>query len=207
MTTAAITAAPARWWAVPAGLLVGAATGVLARAWMRWISNDPEFTWPGTIAIIVVFSLFGTAQSAAWVARRAGWSRRRLTVVRSSALVLSLGLFVAAGAVMLPTVVCASLAHWRTDWWLWLRGLLALGSLPIVLSVSNDIGSDMGWNLITVGRIATFVALYAVIVFCTWPTVAPVDDGWRTGWILRSIAIVGSVAVIGVILLIVAGGG
>ncbi len=160
-------------WAVPFGFVVGGAGGVLARAWMRWISVTPEFSWAGTIGIVMGFALFGTVQSAAWGARCAGWSRAWVTVVRLVAVPLSLGLFTAAGALMFPTVVAASLALWRSDWWRAVRTLLALAALPGVLYVSKTIADDFGWNPVTVGRIVLFLAIYAAIILSTRPTVAP----------------------------------
>ena len=45
----------------PAALLTGAVAGVLwgvvARAWMRLISADHEFSWGGTLAIVAIFAL------------------------------------------------------------------------------------------------------------------------------------------------------
>jgi len=38
-----------------AGPIAGLAVVVVARAWMRWITVDPEFSWSGTIGIVVVF--------------------------------------------------------------------------------------------------------------------------------------------------------
>lgn len=47
---------------IAAGLFGGLALGVVARAWMRFISDGPEFTWSGTIFILAAF----------------GWSARTL---------------------------------------------------------------------------------------------------------------------------------
>lgn len=166
------TSVPPRW-AVPVGFVAGGAAGALARGWMRWISVTPEFSWAGTIGIVMGFALFGTVQSAAWAARRAEWSRARVTVVRLVAVPLSLGLFMAAGALMFPTVAAASLALWRSNWWRAVRTLLALAALPGVLYVSKTIVDDFGWNPVTAGRILLFLAIYAAIILCTRPTVAP----------------------------------
>ena len=40
-------------------MLVGVGLGVVLRIWMRLISDDPEFSWGGTIAIVTVFTLLG----------------------------------------------------------------------------------------------------------------------------------------------------
>ena len=201
---ASIAAKPAPRLAVPAGLLAGIAIGVLARVWMRWISKKPEFSWTGSIFIVVAFALFGTVQAAAWSARSARWSRRRLTVVRSLSFVLSLGLFGAAGAIMFPTVAAASLALWRTEWRRWIRGLLAIAAMPVVVIVVRDIGSDKGWNLETAGRVSLYLMIYAAIIVATWPTVTRIDDEWRAGRLLRSLAIIAPVAVLGRLLIAVA---
>ena len=41
------------------GAFGGALLGVMARLWMRFISEDPEFTWNGTLFIIGGFATFG----------------------------------------------------------------------------------------------------------------------------------------------------
>ena len=187
--TARITAVSAPPWVVPVGLLGGAATGVLARVWMRWISDTPEFSWPGTLGIISAFALFGTVQSAAWMARSAQSSRPKLTLVRFAALTLSLGLFGAAGALMFPTVALASLALWRGDWPRWIRMLLVTAAMPMIIYVANNIGHDKGWNPMTVARIALFLIIYTAIILATWPTVTPLADGWHGGRILWAVSL------------------
>jgi hypothetical protein len=44
------------WWIVVVAPFAGAALGVVARCWMRLITEDSEFTWSGTIFIVVARS-------------------------------------------------------------------------------------------------------------------------------------------------------
>ena len=55
---------------IPLGFIGGLTLGVVARLWMRWIVTDPEFTWGGTIGILVGFTLFFTAHSTVFFAVR-----------------------------------------------------------------------------------------------------------------------------------------
>ena len=105
---------------------------------------------------------------------------------------------------MFPTVAATSLALWRTEWHRWIRGLLAIAAMPVVVIVVRDIGSDKGWNLETAGRVSLYVMIYAAIIVATWPTVTRIDDEWRAGRLLRSLAIIAPVAVLGRLLIAVA---
>ena len=95
---------------MPLGLLAGVALGAIARGWMRLITDDPEFSWSGTIFIVAAFGITGLGHGIAWAARRAGLRRRWSTVARIVGAMLTLPLFVGAGAIMLPTVVGAAMA-------------------------------------------------------------------------------------------------
>src|SRR5258706_4680088 len=81
-----------------AGLFGGLALGVIARAWMRLISEDPQFTWNGTIFIIGGFTVFGFTQSLVAVVRRRPRRRWTLTIVRVIGIIGLLPLFIGAGA-------------------------------------------------------------------------------------------------------------
>ena len=133
------------------GAFGGALLGVLARLWMRFISENPEFTWNGTLFIIGGFTTFGLAQSLVAIARRRGLRRTPLTVVRAIGGVATLPLFMAAGAVMFPTVVGAGLAIARTEWRRATRGICLLIAVGPVLFVGNDLRDSFGWSLRTVG--------------------------------------------------------
>ena len=166
---------------------------MIARLWMRWISTDPEFTWPGTIAIVAGFTLFGGVQAGAAAFRERERTRRGTTVVRVICGILSLGIFGAAGAVMFPTVLFGGLAVWRRDWWPAARIASAAAAAPLAIITAGDIVDDFGWSAATVGRLAVFVAIYALVIAATRPTIAPVADGWRVpraaAWTLTTLVV------------------
>ena len=157
---------------IPLGFFGGLTLGVIARLWMRWISTDPQFNWPGTIGIFVGFTLFFTAHSTVFFAVRRGWSKRATMIARLVALPFSLLLFSAQGAIMLPTVVTGSLAAWRKTWPKWIRVFLGAVSLVIPVTVVQGIVEDFGWSIATVGRILLFALIYGVVIAITQPTVA-----------------------------------
>ena len=174
---------PRRWWTLPLGfalgLVLGAALGVLARLWMRAISDDPEFTWAGTLAIVIAFALFGGGQVLSWTARNSGFGRPGTTAARIGGAVLGLLIFSGAGTFMLPTVVAGALALWRTDWNRAGRLIAGVIALPIPVVVVSDIVRSFGWSVQSLSGVAGFVALYGVVIVALEPTVAPVLDGWH----------------------------
>lgn len=153
------------------GPALGIALGLIARAWMRWISVEPEFSWSGTIAILIAFTLFATMQAVARESR-ARWPSSRITTgARIGAGVFSMGLFGAAGSTMLPTVLFGSLALWRTGWRRVVRALLVLAATPAPVLVVGAIVADHGWRPASIGMICLFAAIYAVVLLVTAPTV------------------------------------
>src|SRR3990172_3608722 len=64
------------------GLVGGLIWGVDGRVWMRFISTDPEFTWAGTLFIVIGFGIAGLGQAGAYLGRRASLRRSRMTVLR-----------------------------------------------------------------------------------------------------------------------------
>jgi hypothetical protein len=149
----------------------------VSRGWMRLISDDPEFSWSGTIFIVIAFTVAGLGHGVAWATRATG-GRRWSTVARWAGAVLTLPLFVGAGALMLPTVIAGSLARWRTDWAPWAR------AVAVVLAVPAPVGVAVGTlrHGPTVGRVAgivLFAATYATIVAGLRAVVAPAADRRR----------------------------
>jgi hypothetical protein len=153
--------------------LTGLALGVIARFWMRWISTDPEFSWSGTIFIIGAFTIFFTAQSLVSIFSNSATSQIKSRLIRVGGLILTLPLFMGAGATMFPSVALASFGLWSGL--LHKRGQLLLlsASLIIPLIISKDIIIDFGWSFATLGRILLFFLIYTVIVLATRPTISP----------------------------------
>ena len=170
---------------IPLGALGGLILGVIARAWMRWISTDPEFTWSGSIFIVLGFAVFISGHSLVLFGRRKGWSRTWLTVARIVAIIISLPIFGAAGAPMLPTVITASLGLGRTDWPRPVRRVLIVLSLIIPFFIVRDIGSEFGWNIITAGRIILYVLIYHIVISAARITASPQGDSWRMKRMVR----------------------
>jgi len=186
------TARPA--WTVPAGLglgvLAGAVLGVLARSWMRLISTEPEFTWAGTLFIVIAFAVFGLGQAISWTARRRSCRRPGVTVARVAGAVLGLVIFGGAGSIMLPTVLFGALAVWRTDWARLARVLAGLVALPTTVLIGASLIGDLGWGFRGLAGMAGFFAIYGVVIVALGSTVAPYADGWRMSRRVRLAVIV-----------------
>jgi hypothetical protein len=156
-----------------AALINGLVLGIVARAWMRWISTDPEFSWSGSIFIVIAFMIFMVNQSLARLLRQRFKDRRRVLLIRIIGVIFSLPIFSAAGGIMFPAVALASVATWHTALGKRTRGALLLLALIIPVIISKDIVSDFGWTLATIGRILLFVSIYAAITLATKPTISP----------------------------------
>jgi hypothetical protein len=115
---------------VPAGFVLGALLGVVARLWMRWISTEPEFSWGGTIFIVGAFAVFGLTQAVALSTRLHRRGRLVRTVARAAGVVGMLPLFASAGSIMMPTVVFGGLAVWRRELQVAARGCHGCGGAP-----------------------------------------------------------------------------
>ncbi len=151
------------------GILLGA----LARLWMRWIAPYPEFTWSGTLTIVLIFTFFATAQSLLFVVRRKDISKLKDWIFRGIAIFFTLPLFMAAGLSMFPTVVLGSLALWRKNWPKWLRSILGLASITFAAMVADlEIIAKLGWSFETIGRVLLFVGIYSLVIGLTKGAVA-----------------------------------
>lgn len=187
-----------------AGLVAGSVLGGVARGWMRLLADDPEFTWSGTIFIVGAFAVTGFGHALAWATRRATERRWLTTVARLAGGTLTLSLFVGAGAMMLPTVVGASLGRWRRDWGRVVRLTAAAIAAPVPIGFVVAWWRD-GMHLRSGLGLALLAATYAVIVTTAQPVVAPIVDGWRMPRRLRVAAVVAAVTVTTAIALLVAG--
>jgi hypothetical protein len=172
------------------GLVGGCALGIAARAWMRLISEDPEFTWSGTIFIVVAFTIFGFTQSIATAAR--GLARRRwvVSVARIIGAVGLLPLFVGAGALMLPTVVFGGLAAARPDWSRVTRVVCAIIAAGPVVIVGRQLVDSFGWSVHTLAGFLALLAIYGTVIRAARATFATRTDGWHIPRIIVGIGLV-----------------
>lgn len=146
------------------GAIIGLAWGVVIRLWMRYISTDPEFTWAGTGYIVGAATLVGTLLGVAVYRRSLGkgnwWRLNGLAI-------LALG--VAAGGIMMPTVLVGGLAIGRRRWPTWLRALLLVLAFGLQVVFFAGASGDF-----PPGRFATGMAAYAVLLGLeTWAASIP----------------------------------
>jgi hypothetical protein len=170
--------------------MLGLALGAVARGWMRLLSTDPEFSWNGTIFIVMAFTSAGLGHAVAAVSRRG--RRRWSTSGRVLGAILVLPMFFGAGGIMLPTVVAGSLAVWRRGWSGRIRVAVAALAVPSLAFVLSDT-VDGGLNRQRVLGLVLLAATYAAVVWAMWPIAAPVGDGWRIGRRTRAVLIGASV--------------
>jgi hypothetical protein len=146
---------------VAGGFLLGFTWGVVIRVWMRFISTDPEFTWSGTGYIVGAATVVGTLLGVAALRRRKGgrgwWRLNGLAV-------LALG--VAAGGVMIPSVLLAALAIGRRTWQRSLRLLLILIAVGVQVFLMSTVDLPRGrtipalvWYTVLIGAEALATAI------------------------------------------------
>lgn len=158
-------AATVERWLIPIFVLLGLILGVLARAWMRLISVDPEFTWGGTLAIVLSFAFFALTQAVAAMAAQRPWSDWPRRAARLLGLVGILPLFSAAGAVMAPAVLLAGLAVWHPKWPVLIRAVLGALVIAVMLAVAAGILSDFGFSVRSLIAIFGFIVIYGCIIW------------------------------------------
>lgn len=166
-----------RGWKILLGAIFsGIALGITARLWMRWISTEPEFSWSGSIFIVMAFTIFTTTQAFVYVLRRRVKSKRLTTVVRIGGAIFSLSIFFGAGALMFPTVFLASIGLWQKGLDRRIRFFLLAVSLLFPTRQIMDFGADFGWNLATLGKSLLFILIYSIVTLLLKPIVTPYLD-------------------------------
>jgi hypothetical protein len=175
------------------GLVGGLAWGIQARVWMRFISTDPEFTWSGTLFIVIGFGTAALAQSAAHLGSRAGLRRSRLTPLRVASFASLLPLGAAAGGPVFPTIVIAPLALTHTEWSTRTRLLLSGVSLIPIFAIGGILIDDLSLARAAIGFV-WFLGVYAGIVWAARFTIAPQRDGWRAPRWARRLGVAALVA-------------
>ncbi len=157
------------------GFVTGAVLGIVARIWMRFITTHPEFSWGGTLIIVIGFGVMYLGQAGVYLGRRSEVRPSGFVALRVLAIVTLVPLAFGAGAVAFPVIVFAPLAIIRTGWNRWLRVLLGvLALLPGVL-VGFTLFSDLSAVGATIGLV-WFALIYGVLVWAVSFSFASRDD-------------------------------
>ena len=145
------------WRRLLTGAVLGLLWGVGMRAWMRFITFDPEFSWSGTLFIIGATTLAGAMTGLAYHRWRLGRGQRWRFL---GLFFLPLGM--AAGSVMVPSFVLGGLALGRKQWHPWLR--ILMGAIAVgfqVFFLMNEV--------LPAGRAVWAIPIYAVFLAIeTW---------------------------------------
>lgn len=158
-----------------AGFSAGAAWGVFARFWMRFITTHEEFSWSGTTFIVVAFGVAIVGQAGMYLARRSQMTRRGFIGLRIVAVATLVPLATGAGAFAFPLIILSPLAAIRTGWNRWLRVVLGVAALMVATGVAVTFFSDLGLARAVVGTI-WFVLIYAVLAWAVCFSFAAQDD-------------------------------
>ena len=142
------------WKSVALGALFGLFWGIGMRAWMRFITFVPEFSWSGTLFIIGAATLSGSMAGLAYHRWRLGRGIRWRFL---GLFFLPLGM--AAGSVMVPTFVLGGLALGRRTWPSWVR--IALGTVAIGFQFLFFLSEDAAFPH---GRAALALPIYAIFL-------------------------------------------
>lgn len=138
--------------ALAAGAGAGLVWGVAIRAWMRLISEDPEFTMAGSVFIVGAATIAGLGMAIAAAARRNRWRFGKIASVLGGILIVPLG--TGAGSILLATVVIGGVALGRPRISLPLRlAILA----PVVLIGMGALGLPIGVAIALVGAMAVLL--------------------------------------------------
>ena len=146
------------------GVSAGLALGCFGRLFMRLLSDDPEFTWSGTLMIVGIFTVFGLMQGVAAAVRarlRNKWVTLPVRVVSGVSMAL---LAAGPGALMVPFTWCGALALWRVEWRRWARTGLASVAVVNFVAVSALSIRPIGWGPESAAGIVVFLAVYLGVI-------------------------------------------
>ena len=137
---------------VLAGAATGLAWGIVARLWMRFISDQPEFSWSGTGFVVGASTIVGATLGLAWLRRTRG-GRGWWRLCGLAVLLLGAG----AGLIMIPTVVVAAVALGR-PWRRPVKAILLAGSLVPQIMIVPELGT------MSLPRIVIALAAYGLLL-------------------------------------------
>jgi hypothetical protein len=148
-----------------ASFFTGAVLGIVARIWMRFITGrHSEFSWDGTLFIIIGFGVMFLGQAGVYLARRSGLRLFGFVALRVVAIVALLPLAAGAGTFAFPIIVFAPLAIIRTGWNRWLRLLFGVFALLSGVFIAFTLFSDLSAMRATIGLV-WFALIYGILVW------------------------------------------
>jgi hypothetical protein len=154
---------PPVWAAVLGGAGLGFVWGIAARIWMRLISTRPEFSISGTVAILVITTVFGALTGFAFATRWRDWRRWGHYLPRGLVVVFFIPFGIAGGLPLMLTVLVATLGVTQRA----AVGLWVLAVLAMLLVV----GTDSEVPAITAG-----IVLAGAVALTVWKLIA---QRWR----------------------------
>ena len=166
---------------VGAGLVAGVVTGLVARGFMALLTEDPEFTWAGTSAIVAVFAIAGLVLAVVHTIKLRGRARWWKLLALPAA-VIGLG----PGMLLVAPIVGTALVLSRNRWARGSGCVVLLGFIATLPALMD--ASDISFTARTVAgsRRATSSAVHAPIENPTQAIFAPVRSGrsirCRTTW-------------------------
>jgi hypothetical protein len=158
-----------------ASFLTGAALGIVARIWMRFITTHREFSWEGTLMIVIGFGVVFLGQAGVYLGRRSGVRPSGFLALRVLAIVALVPLAGAAGSFAFPIIVFAPLAIIRTGWNRWLRLFLGVLALIPAVFVAFTLFSDLSAIRAAIG-VVWFALIYGILVWAVSFSFASRDD-------------------------------
>lgn len=186
---------PPVWAAALCGASLGLIWGIAARIWMRLIATQPEFSLPGTAAILLIATLFGIFVGLAFAARRHGWQRWGHYGARGLVVLFFLPFGIAGGMPLMLTVLVMTLAVTHTA----VVGVWVLALLTILLVIATDIAVPLpAVVIISAGAVTLTIWKWCTPRWAARPGLTSVDS-WlervgRTSLLLLGVGGIGSVA-------------
>lgn len=147
------------WRAAIVGAGLGLTWGVLARLWMRLVSEQPQFSISGTAIVLGASACVGMCAGTALVLRSRGRLRQSRSLAAGAFVLLKFG----PGMVMVITVLLATLALVQHAWKRWVRlglGMLAIGGVGLIAADQFEHVPLLRW---AAGLLCYLALLYPLI--------------------------------------------
>ena len=141
---------------VGAGLVAGVVTGLVARGFMALLTEDPEFTWAGTSAIVAVFAIAGLVLAVVHTIKLRGRARWWKLLALPAA-VIGLG----PGMLLVAPIVGTALVLSRNRWARGSGCVVLLGFIATLPALMD--ASDISFTARTVAGLTVMLGVSAAV--------------------------------------------